>query len=206
MRTGQWCLGRVTSPDFEVLCSRMDEWLGDDDLKTNPLRLAIGRLNRLMDGPSTVFADAVIDLSIGLEATLSGSDTSDVSLRLRTRAADLLAATDDPGNVIYDDVKALYGLRSGIVHGSVLKPSKLTRLIGSVSSAERACNPGEQVALVLDRWRDLLRRAILARARLLLSLHLGLSTVPSMSIACCERNPSGTLGVTKFAATGPMLG
>ena len=151
---------------LEVLCSRVDEWLGDDDLETNPLRIAIGRLNRSMDGPSTTVADIVIDLSIGLEATLSGTDTSEVGLRLRARAADLLAAVDDPGDTIYDDVKALYEIRSAIVHGSVLKLSRLTRLISGVSSADRGDNPGEQVALALDRWRDLLRRAILARAAL----------------------------------------
>ncbi len=159
-------LGEGDVIGLEVLCRRVDEWLGGDDLKTNPLLLAIGRLNRSMDGPSTTAADIVIDLSIGLEATLSGTDTSDVSLRLRVRAADMLATADDPGNIIYDDVKALYGLRSGIIHGSVLKPRALTRAIGRVSSAARAPNPGEQVELALDRWRDLLRRAILARAAL----------------------------------------
>ena len=151
---------------LEVLCSRVDEWLGGDDLETNPLLLAIGRLNRSMDGPSTTVADIVIDLSIGLEATLSGADTSDVSLRLRVRAADLLATADDPGDIIYGDVKALYELRSAIVHGSVLTPRALTRLIGRVSCVANAGYPAEQVELALDRWRDLLRRAILARAAL----------------------------------------
>ncbi len=151
---------------LEVLCHRVDEWLGGDDLKTNPLLLAIGRLNRSMDGPSTTVADIVIDLSIGLEATLSGTDTSDVSLRLRVRAADLLATVDDPGDIIYDDVKALYGIRSAIIHGRILTPRALKRSIRDVSSAAQASYPAEQVELALDRWRDLLRRAILARAAL----------------------------------------
>ena len=105
-------LGAGDVAGLEVLCCHVDKWLGGDDLKTNPLLLAIGRLNRSMDGPSTTVADIVVDLSIGLEATLSGTDASDVSLRLRVRAADLLATADDPGDIIYDDVKALYGLRS----------------------------------------------------------------------------------------------
>ena len=151
---------------IEVLCSRVDEWLGDNDLETNPLRLAIGRLNRSMDGPSTVVADIVTDLSIGLEATLSGTDTSEVGLRLRVRAADLLATAGDPGNIIYDDMKSLYELRSKIVHGSVLKPGTLTKLIGKVRCATNSSYPSEQVEFALDRWRDLLRRAILARAAL----------------------------------------
>ena len=149
-----------------MLCNRLDEWLGGDDLETNPLLLAIGRLNRSVNGPSTTVADVVVDLSIGLEAALSGTDTSDVSLRLHLRAADLLATADDPGNIIYEDVKQLYGLRSAIIHGKVLKPGVLTKSIGRVSSAERSSYTGEQIALALDRWRDLLRRAILARAAL----------------------------------------
>lgn len=153
-------------PGLEVLCSRVDAWLGGDELQTNPLVIGIGRLNRSMDGPSMAAADIVIDLSIGLEATLSGTDTSDVSLRLRTRAADLLSYVDDAGDTIYDDVKVLYELRSAIVHGSVLTPQRFQRLISRVSNSARASNLGEQVELALDRWRDLLRRAILARAAL----------------------------------------
>lgn len=159
-------LGAGEVAGLEALCGRVDEWLGGDDLETNPLMLAIGRLNRSMDGPSTTVADIVIDLSVGLEATLSGIDTSDVSLRLRVRAADLLASHDDPGEIIYDDVKRLYELRSAIIHGRILTSSSLRRMIGRVSSVENTSNPGEQFELALDRWRDLLRRAILARAAL----------------------------------------
>ena len=159
-------LGTGDVAGSEVLCGRVDEWLGGDDLETNPLRLAIGRLNRSMDGPSTAVADIVTDLSIGLEAALSGTDRSDVSLRLRLRAGDLLATPDDPGDRIYTDVKELYELRSGIIHGRVLSPSELTKSINRVSSAERSNLPGEQLELALDRWRELLRRAILVRAAL----------------------------------------
>ena len=151
---------------LEVLCSQLDKWLGDDDLDTNPLLLAIGRLNRSMDGPSTTVADIVLDLSVGLEAVLSGTEASDVSLRLRLRAADLLATVEDPGDTIYQDVKQLYGIRSAIIHGKVLKPDTLTKSFSRVSSAARSSRPGEQVALALDRWQDLLRRAILVRAAL----------------------------------------
>ena len=60
-----------------------------------------------MDGPSTAVADVVIDLAIGLEAALSGTEGADVGLRLRVRAADLLTTAADPGDRIYDDIKAL---------------------------------------------------------------------------------------------------
>ncbi len=156
--------GDVTG--LEVLCCRIDDWLGADDLEASPLGLAIGQLNRSLDGPSTTVADIVVDLSIGLEAALAGNDTSEVGLRLRVRAADLLATTEDPSDVIYQDVKQLYRVRSSIVHGNVLKPGAFLKSIARVSSAGASSRPGEQVALALDRWRDLLRRAILARAAL----------------------------------------
>ena len=159
-------LGTGDVAGLEVLCSRVDKWRGDDELETNPLLLAIERLNRSVAGPSTAIADIVIDLSVGLEAALSGADTSDVGLRLRMRAADLLATANDPGDLIYDDVKQLYGLRSALVHGSVPTPRAFAKTISRVSSAARSSHLGEQVEIALDRWRDLLRRAILVRAAL----------------------------------------
>ena len=159
-------LGTSDVAGLEVLCGRVDEWLGGGDLDTNPLLLAIGRLNRSLDGPATIVADIVIDLSVGLEAALSGTDTSDVGLRLRVRAADLLATPDDPGDIIYEDVKLLYEFRSAIIHGKILKPGALTKSISRVSSATRSSYTGEQIALALDRWRDLLRRSILVRGAL----------------------------------------
>ena len=159
-------LGTSDVAGLEVLCSRVNEWLGEDELETNPLRLAIARLNRSVAGPSTAVADIVIDLSVGLEAALSGADTSDVGLRLRMRAADLLATADDPGDLIYDDLEELYGLRSALVHGSVPTPRAFAKTISRVSNATESSHLGEQVEIALDRWRDLLRRAILVRAAL----------------------------------------
>lgn len=159
-------LGTGDVASLEALSSRVDGWLGGGDLDANPLMLAIGRLNRSMDGASATVADVLIDLSVGLEAALSGTDRSDVSLRLRLRAADLLATPSDSGDRIYEDVRELYKLRSGIIHGTVLTGAEVTRSISRVSSAARSSLPGEQLELALDRWRDLLRRAILARAAL----------------------------------------
>lgn len=151
---------------LEALATRIDEWLGQDELATSPLLLAVGRLNRSFDRSSSTAADIVIDVSTGLEAALSGTDAADVGLRLRVRAADLLATDDDPGEVIYEDVKALYEIRSAVIHGSIRTAHTFSRAIGRVSSTKRGTYPNEQLELALDRWRDLLRRAILARAAL----------------------------------------
>lgn len=159
-------LGAGDVAGLEALSSRVDEWFGGDDLEANPLLIATGRLNRSMDGSSVAVADVLIDLSVGLEAALSGTDSSDVSLRLRLRAADLLTTPDDPGDRIYKDVKELYRLRSGIIHGTGVTGAEVKKSINRVSSTSRSSLPGEQLELALDRWRDLLRRAILARAAL----------------------------------------
>lgn len=112
------------------------------------------------------FADVAIDLSIGLEAAFSEAETSEVGLRLRTRAADLLSTEEDPADRIYQDVKQLYQLRSAFVHGRALNSKRFAKAVEGVSSAGRSQHLGERIELVLDRWRDILRRAILARAAL----------------------------------------
>lgn len=129
-------------------------------------RIALGRLSRSLDGLTPGIADQVIDLAIGLEAALAGTDKSEISLRLRTRAAGILATDLDPPDAIYRDVKTLYDLRSTFVHGSSRRPKDVEKEIKKVSGVEVTTWPAEQYLLALDRWRDLLRRAILARIAL----------------------------------------
>ena len=151
---------------LESLRAMVRTWLGDDPSASNPLMLAIARLNRSLEGPSATEPQMAVDLAIGLEAALAGARSSSVSLRLRIRAADLLATSDDPGDVIYRDIQALYDLRSGIVHGRTINHQDISKIINRVSCAAQGSYPREKMAIVLDRWRDLLRRAILARAAL----------------------------------------
>jgi hypothetical protein len=126
--------------------------------------VALGRLNRVLDEPGRVMADQAIDLATGLEAALAGTRSeSEIGLRLRNRAAAFLSSSTDHPGVIYGDVKLLYTLRSAFVHGSALSEDDVWRLLGKVSAAQATKWRGEQYELVLDRWRDLLRRAILFR-------------------------------------------
>ena len=66
-----------------------------EDADWGPVRIALGRLGRSLDGSAPNFVDQIVDVWIGIEAALSGNDQTDVSLRLRTRAASLLATHDD---------------------------------------------------------------------------------------------------------------
>jgi hypothetical protein len=130
--------------------------------------VALGRLARLLNEPNRPVVDQVVDLAVGLEATLAGTtnDTEAVSLRFRTRGCRLLAAIGDPPEAVYDDIKALYGVRSAFVHGSVVRPEKLSARMGKVNAALLVEMKGEQQWVAIDRWRDLLRRAILMRIAL----------------------------------------
>jgi hypothetical protein len=157
-------LAETDVPGLESLASLISSW--GDDSSWSAVRLALGRLSRSLDGPTPSLADQVVDLAIGLEAALAGTDKTEISLRLRTRAADILATDADTPESIYRDVKMLYDLRSTIVHGASVSAKAMEKAIRSVTGAAVARWPAGQYLLALDRWRDLLRRAVLARIAL----------------------------------------
>ncbi|MGW5557623.1 hypothetical protein ACWER9_10420 [Micromonospora sp. NPDC003944] len=107
--------------------------------------------------------EQVVDLATAFEAAISGSSTSDVTLRLRTRAASLLATTSDPATEIFNDIKVLYDLRSTLVHGGSLSLKALLRKISKLSRLPAGVPNGELPTHAVERLRDLVRRAILAR-------------------------------------------
>jgi hypothetical protein len=110
----------------------------------------------------------LVDLATALEAVLIGAegDTEGLTLRLRTRVATLLATQDDPARALFDDVRQLYGLRSKIVHGGQIRQKDLRKLIGRISTVPKGAAEdrfGVALGYAVDRMRDLVRRAILAR-------------------------------------------
>ncbi len=157
-------IGLSAVAGYEALVSLIDSW--GDEPGWVPVRIALGRLGRSLDGRTPGVVDQVVDLAIGLEAALAGTDKTEISLRLRSRAATLLATPDDAPDAIYRDVKTLYELRSTFVHGGSLPGKEVDKAIRRVTGANAAEWPAEQYLLALDRWRDLLRRAIIARIAL----------------------------------------
>jgi Apea-like HEPN len=87
----------------------------------------------------------VVDLATALEAALSSgeSDNEGLTLRLRNRAAALLATDDDPAPSIFTDVKQLYSLRSKLVHGGQIKERDLRKVLQGISTV-----PGERPTTV----------------------------------------------------------
>lgn len=110
----------------------------------------------------------LVDLATALEAILAGGETDNegLALRLRNRAAALLAADTDPARAIFGDVGLLYGLRSKLVHGGQIRVNDLKHDLRKLSTMPAdAVDQRFGVALGYggDRMRDLVRRAILAR-------------------------------------------
>ena len=126
--------------------------------------LAMGFHKYLRSYEAGHWYEHLADLTTALEATLSGTDKVDVTLRIRTRAAALLATEEDPAERIFDDLGELYDLRSTVVHGGALKEKDLRKKIAKLipQPPEHAFDR-TNLDLSVDRLRDLVRRSLVAR-------------------------------------------
>jgi hypothetical protein len=105
----------------------------------------------------------IVDLTTALEATLSGTDRTDIGLRVSSRAAALLSTELDGPTTIFKDLKRIYDLRSQLVHGAPILTKEMDNITTSLSVARASGTPRMRVDLLVDRLRDLVRRSILAR-------------------------------------------
>lgn len=98
------------------------------------LDVALSKFNRSYSGYSPY--EHLVDLATALEAALIGAEkeTEGLTLRLRGRAAALLATDDDPARALFGDVGLLYRLRSRLVHGGQIKEKELRKDIGRIST------------------------------------------------------------------------
>ncbi|MGW0314010.1 hypothetical protein [Streptomyces flavidovirens] len=109
------------------------------------------------------WSEQIVDLATAFEATLSGTAKTDVTLRLKIRASALLSAPDDPAELIFNDVGAIYNLRSYLVHGGALTKKALRKEVRKISTVPDDLLDGEAIARAVKRLRDLVRRSLLAR-------------------------------------------
>ncbi len=112
--------------------------------------------------------DRLVDLSTALEAALigDGDDNAGLRLRLRHRAATLLACDTDSPSDLFKDVGELYDLRSTLVHGGDITTKALAKKIKRISAISAGPLLGRATEQAVDRLRDIVRRAILARISL----------------------------------------
>jgi len=128
--------------------------------------VALSKFNRSHSSASPY--EHLVDLATALEAALISAEkeTEGLTLRLRARVAALLATDNDSARALFDDVGQLYNLRSKLVHGGQIKQKELRRIIARISTVP-ADAPEHRFGVALghavDRMRDLVRRAILAR-------------------------------------------
>lgn len=133
----------------------------ESEVVTTSVAVALGRFQ--LSYHRYRWDEQLLDLATGLEAAFGGDSNADIALRLRSRAAGLLWTPEDSSETIFDDLGALYSLRSKVVHGAPLTSDKLARELRKVSAVSDGPAGFKATAQAMDRMRDLLRRAILAR-------------------------------------------
>lgn len=137
--------------------------LNQEGVAITSFAVALSRFNASFASDSILI---LVDLATALEAVLIDSQdgTANISTSLRNRAATLLNTNDDSAANIFNDVKVFYDLRSRLVHGSDLTEKQLHKKIVSISTVDAQTQEfGVAAAQAVDRMRDLVRRAILAR-------------------------------------------
>jgi hypothetical protein len=163
---GYWRRVAVLTPDDIPGLEAMAQTMCDLDARPPndipSIVLAINRFNRSLR--PAIWQDEVVDLAIGLEAALSSGEREDLTLALRTRAAHLLAIPGDPATEIFADVGDLMQLRGKVVHGAIVSEKDWDSLFKRRGITQVLVE--DRLTIAVDRWRDLLRRAILARLML----------------------------------------
>lgn len=67
-------------------------------------------------------------------ALIGGRIASELTLRLKARAAALLVTDDDPAQALFTDVGQLYDLRFKLVHGGQITQKDLRKIIAKIST------------------------------------------------------------------------
>ena len=136
--------------------------LGRDEPRSHVMSVATGRFHGALD--RQFWDEQLLELAIGLEAALLGGDKEgEITYRLRTRGAALLTTDEESPERVFDEIGALYEMRSNLVHGTPTSDRHTRRLLTAMQSSQASELMGERYAAVVDRARDLLRRAIIAR-------------------------------------------
>lgn len=157
--------------DETLAFAALSEMIDSADIKRNGIvatsfDVALGKYNHSYSTSSPY--EQLVDLATALEGILIGAENEGegLTLRLCTRTAALVAREDDPAITVFGDVKELYRLRSKLVHGGKITKQDLRKVFVRVSTVpddDAEHRFGVALAYAVDRMRDLVRRAILAR-------------------------------------------
>jgi Apea-like HEPN len=168
---------RIDQPvaeSIEAMARVLDE-LRAGARTVTPFDVALYRYSRSFQ--TAAWQEQLLDLAIALESMLGGGDDKeDIGLRLRTRAGWLLGSDNHSAADLYNDIKVFYDLRSKIVHGVAADEKYLRKTFARLSVHKNERGTGISAQVAIDRMRDIVRRAILARASL--ALPSGVSAPP----------------------------
>jgi hypothetical protein len=144
----------------------MKQWtsttVSRDEPRSHVMSVATGRFHAVLD--RQFWDEQLLELAIGLEAALLGGEKEDeITYRLRTRAAALLTTDEESPERVFDEIGAVYEMRSNLVHGAPIGDRHQRRLLNAMQSSQASELMGERFAVIVDRARDLLRRAIITR-------------------------------------------
>lgn len=149
-------------PAFNGLARLIDEVnVVGSDMVFFSFDLALIRFSQSFE--SDHWYDQILGLTTALEAVISGTEKTDVILRLKSRAAALLADDFDNAAQIFSDISKLYELRSLLIHGGSLKMRKFENIVRKISGVPTSAMSNVAAHYAIDRLRDIVRRLILAR-------------------------------------------
>jgi Apea-like HEPN len=159
-------ISRAMFDGIEATAQVFDQLRAGGDVVT-PFDVAMYRYARTFQAAQ--WQEQVVDLAIALESMLGGGDErEEIGLRLRTRACWLLSSAGDPPSDLYNDIRVFYDLRSKIVHGVPAGEKYLRKTFARLRVHKKERGSGISAQVAVDRLREIVRRAILARASLAL--------------------------------------
>ncbi|MFR9753823.1 hypothetical protein ACL02S_22680 [Nocardia sp. 004] len=147
------------------LIDSVQQGMGGQDIWLSSFGEALEKFAKFDD--TTSHFEQVVELSTALEGVILGANEGEgLTLRLCTRVTALLADEDDPARTLFEDLKRLYNFRSTIVHGGELTTKQIRKDLEAMECVPDETNQMSELARVgyaVDRLRDIVRRAILAR-------------------------------------------
>ncbi|KKM71920.1 hypothetical protein LCGC14_1425680 [marine sediment metagenome] len=129
----------------------------ESDIMKNPkTKLLINRYFQIFDRKST--QDKILDEFIILESFYTGSNKSEISFRLSLNIAPFLGKNKENFEEIYQFIKDVYSIRSGIVHGdeweSKLKKPNIKKYFSFIEDSDFISNVAETIFLRLKEYID----------------------------------------------------
>lgn len=153
---------------WQETLKRKYQWPINPNRNVSSIDIAEGRFFRSYQ-PGGWFEN-ILDLTIALEALFSPTDSQEISHRIALRCAWLLGAyptTSTDRNRVYECVRAMYELRSKVVHGVKPREGRVQKWIGILAGTPYARTKDWDLReQALESTREIVRRSLRACTKL----------------------------------------